>query len=149
MTSLIAALSLVASFAVGCESVRPAPGAIIQSFSPVGIYSGHWGTDFATKQGTPVRVMFDGVVSFAGTIAGRRSVTVHHGGGVRTSYSYLTEILVQLGSALEAGATLGTAGLDHGGAVHVSLRVGDRYLDLAQLMSCHVLTEPGNGLRLV
>jgi murein DD-endopeptidase MepM/ murein hydrolase activator NlpD len=108
----------------------PVAGPVIAPFSPVGAYGGHWGIDLAVPVGTLVRSAADGVVTFSGEIAGRSSVTVHHGGGVRTSYSYLASRTLAVGSPVGRGEIVGASGLDNGmPAVHFSLRIGDRYLD--------------------
>ena len=108
----------------------PVDGPVIAPFAPVGVYGGHWGIDLAVPVGTPVRAAGDGVVTFSGEIAGRSSVTIHHGGGVRTSYSYLASRTVAAGVRVGRGEIIGTSGQDHGiPAVHFSLRLGDRYLD--------------------
>jgi murein DD-endopeptidase MepM/ murein hydrolase activator NlpD len=69
-------------------------------------------------------------VSFAGPIVGRLSVTVHHGGIVRTSYSYLDTISVVRGQRVDRGDVLGTSGIhDDRAAFHFSVRLGDTYVD--------------------
>ena len=44
---------------------------------------GHRGIDYAAPTGTKVRVAGDGIVTFAGPVAGVDAVTVDHGGGLR------------------------------------------------------------------
>lgn len=125
----------------------PVPGVPVAGFAPSGVYGGHWGVDFAAIPGTPVGTVAPGVVSFAGSVAGMLTVTVHHGGGVRTSYSYLASVLVPAGAVLSRGAIVGTSGTDHGAeVVHLSLRSGDRYLD--PMLLCRRFEDPGRGLRL-
>ena len=72
-------------------------------FAPVGRYEGHWGLDLAARYGSPVRAAGAGIVTFAGSVAGMRSVTIDHGGGLRSSVSYLSEILVETGMRVVAG----------------------------------------------
>src|SRR3954447_17287967 len=69
--------------------LRPVDGAVVQPFdAPSSPYApGHRGVDFAAAPGTPVRAANDGVVSFAGSVAGTLHVTIAHDGGLRTSYS--------------------------------------------------------------
>jgi murein DD-endopeptidase MepM/ murein hydrolase activator NlpD len=94
-----------------------------------------------------VHAAASGTVTFAGSVAGMLSVTVHHGGGVRTSYSYLSAISVASGARLGRGDVVGLSGTDHGSpAVHWSLRVEDRYLD--PLGACRPLPAPGVAVRL-
>ncbi len=129
-----------------CGGAIAAPvGQVVRAFAPVGSYGGHWGVDFATEQGNTVRAVADGVVTFAGTVAGVRTVTIFHGGSLRTSYSYLASISVTTGDRLLAGDALGESGTDHGvGALHLSSRVGARYVDPALVLSCS-----GGNLRLL
>src|SRR5215217_692811 len=67
--------------------LRPVDGAVVRPFeAPSSEYAaGHRGVDFAVAPGTPVRAANDGVVSFAGSVAGTLHVTIVHAGGLRTS----------------------------------------------------------------
>ena len=114
---------------------RPVDGAVVRPFEqPSSVYGpGHRGADLAAAPGTPVRAANDGVVTFAGDVAGTRHVTVAHEGDLRTSYSFLSDISVRAGQRVARGDVLGTSGGtndDHDGTVlHLGLRVGDRYAD--------------------
>ncbi len=117
---------------------------------PASVYGpGHRGADLAAPPGTPVRAANDGVVSFAGSVAGTLHVTVAHAGGLRTSYSFLAEVSVREGQTVARGDVLGATGGttdpsdgDHDGTVlHLGLRVGDRYVDPMQLFRPHDLTK--------
>jgi len=120
------------------------PVEIVRSFAPVGQYAGHWGLDIVAPEGSDVEALGDGTVAFAGSVAGRLSVTVNHGGSVRTSYSYLAGISVRVGQDVRRGTSLGTSG-SHGDlpAWHMSLRLGNRYLDPRSLGRCSVAPQPG------
>ena len=59
---------------------------------------------------TTVRASADGTVVFAGPVAGTLHVTLRHGDGVRTSYSFLGAVDVVLGQRVRAGDRVGTAG---------------------------------------
>ena len=133
----------------GCPHLDvPTPGPIVREFAPVGNYAGHWGIDIATPVGSPVEAAEGGTVTFAGEVAGVLSVTVHHGGGLRTSYSYLSETAVVRGQFVLRGEEIGASGVDHGvAAVHFSVRVGDTYQDPMGWLRC--LSAPGPGLSLV
>lgn len=131
-----------------CPAARPVPGAVVRPFAPQGPYAGHWGVDLMASVGTPVVAAAAGVVTFAGPVAGRLSVTVHHGGGVRTSYSYLSALFVAGGEVVAGGASLGASGIDHGlEALHLSLRVGEDYVDPLRWLECR-LAPPGVAGRL-
>ncbi len=127
--------------------LRPVDGAVVHPFEePVSVYGpGHRGADLAAPPGTPVRAANDGVVSFAGSVAGTMHVTVAHTGGLRTSYSFLSQVSVREGQQVARGDVLGATGgtgPDHdGSALHLGLRVGDRYVDPMQLFRPHDLTK--------
>jgi murein DD-endopeptidase MepM/ murein hydrolase activator NlpD len=154
MIHLLAALALavasqvaVAPPAVGAGCRLPVDGAVVRPFAPVAPYGGHWGVDLGVPEGTPVRSVAAGVVTYSGVVAGTASVTVDHGDGIRTSYSYLTERALVTGASVAAGAMIGRSGVDHGlAALHWSVRLGNRYLDP---IGWACLTAPGDGLHLV
>ena len=107
---------------------------------------GHRGADLAAAPGTPVRAANDGVVSFAGSVAGTLHVTVAHAGGLRTSYSFLASVRCAPGRRSRAATSSAPPGgerrRDHDGAVlHFGLRVGDRYVDPMQLFRPDDLTK--------
>ncbi len=131
---------------LGCPLQPPVPGAVVRPFAPEGAYGGHWGIDLSADEGSVVRAADLGVVTFAGSVAGRLSVTIHHGGGVRTSYSYLSSVMVSVGSLVASGDILGTSGTDHGRpAVHYSLRIGSTYR-APPILGCRLF--PADGLSL-
>ncbi len=140
---------LVVLLASACPAGSPVPGpvVILRPYAPEGPFGGHWGVDLAAPVRSEVRSLGPGAVTFAGTVAGTTSVTVDHGGGLRTSYSYLSAVSTGLGP-VGAGALLGRSGRDHGlDALHLSVRVGDRYIDPVRLLTCR-LGPPGDALRL-
>ena len=97
---------------------------------PDGPYgAGNRGIQYDTAPGTPVRAAADGEVTFAGLVAGSRHVTVLHGDGLRTSYSFLAEIRVVVGQRVAQGEVVGTTVDD----LHLGARDGDAYLDPASL----------------
>ena len=96
--------------------------------------AGHRGVDVAADPGTPVRASADGTVTFAGSVAGNRTVTVDHGDGVWTTYSFLGTISVPDGAAVRRGDTVGTVGTGHPTAglpphVHIAARRSGVYFD--------------------
>jgi hypothetical protein len=86
---------------------------------------GNRGVDYGTDPGTVVRAAADGVVTFAGLVAGSRHVTVLHDDGLRTTASYLDRIDVVVGQRVRQGDELGTTAAQ----LHFSARDGDAYLD--------------------
>lgn len=126
----------------------PVPGPIVRDFAPVGRYGGHWGIDLEVPLGTPVVPAWAGRVTFAGSVAGMPSVTIDHGGGLRTSYSYLASIDVSAGQWVDRSTRVGTTGVDHDREVlHFSVRVDGVYQDPAAWLRCR--RELSGGLRLV
>ena len=111
--------------------VAPVDAPVVDPFrppaSPFG--PGNRGLEFGTAAGTEVRAAADGVVTFAGLVAGTRHVTLLHPDGLRTSYSYLDRVHVVVGQRVEQGHVLGTTT----GHLHLGARVGDAYLDPAAL----------------
>ena len=132
----------------------PVPGRVVGPYAPTGLYSGHWGLDLAAAFGSPVRAGGDGVVTFASSVAGMLSVTIDHGSGLKSSVSFLSEILVEVGSAVEAGEVVGKSGLAHGGPeVHFSVRLNGEYTDPHPYLICaagdpsrlYLLPPPGRA----
>jgi hypothetical protein len=115
--------------------VRPVSGAIVRPFAaPQTRYGpGHRGADLAAPSGTSVVAAGDGVVAFAGDVAGSRHVVIAHAGGLKTGYSFLSGIDVASGARVKRGTRIGTtggSGAEHGaGALHFSLRINDDYVD--------------------
>lgn len=113
----------------------PVRGPVIRPFDPpaTAYGSGHRGIDIAAPVGTTVRAAADGVVSFAGAVAGELFVSVDHPDGVRTTYSWLSHITVAPGQHLRRGAALGASGRGHLGVepahLHFGARVGSTYID--------------------
>ncbi|HXY95262.1 MAG TPA: peptidoglycan DD-metalloendopeptidase family protein [Acidimicrobiia bacterium] len=126
--------------------LRPVDGQVVVPFrQPTSAYGpGHRGVDFAAAPSTAVRAANDGVVTFAGSVAGTLHVTVTHAGDVRTSYSFLATVAVREGQSVARGEVVGTtggSGTDHDGTVlHFGVRVGDQYVDPMQLFRVDDLT---------
>jgi len=105
--------------------------------------AGHRGVDLTATAGGEVRAPADGVVTFAGMVAGRGVISVLHGDGRRSSLEPVSATL-PTGTRVVAGDPLGTvAGDAHGGgpggpALHWGVREGDVYVDPWALL-------PGRG----
>jgi hypothetical protein len=125
----------------------PVDGPVARSFqAPVFAYGpGHRGIDFAVPPGTPVRASGDGVVAFAGSVAGSLHVVVAHDGNLRTTYAFLAGINVRAGDRVARGQVVGAAGSsgpEHESAgLHFGVRLGDRYLDPQRLFGVCDLTQ--------
>jgi murein DD-endopeptidase MepM/ murein hydrolase activator NlpD len=104
--------------------------------SPYG--PGHRGADLAGAPGAVVRTAGDGVVAFAGMVAGRPVVSVDHADGLRTTYEPV-QPTVAAGQVVTRGSPLGTLLAGHGGCpaaacLHWGLRRGETYLDPLALL---------------
>ncbi|GMU78351.1 MAG: hypothetical protein AMXMBFR46_11460 [Acidimicrobiia bacterium] len=128
---------------------RPVPGAVVRPFvEPAHAYApGHRGIDFVAAPGANVLAAGRGTVAFAGDVGGSLHVVVLHRSGLRTSYSFLAEVLVATGDPVETGAVIGRsggtdpAGMHGTGVLHFGLRVGERYVDPLQLFRPRDLSE--------
>jgi murein DD-endopeptidase MepM/ murein hydrolase activator NlpD len=94
---------------------------------------GHRGVDLAGAADAPVLAAGDGVVVFAGMVAGRPVVSVDHAGGLRTTYEPVSAT-VGAGQPVARGSPLGTLVAGHAGCpvaacLHWGLRRGEVYLD--------------------
>ncbi len=95
--------------------------------------AGHRGVDLAGAPGAPVLAAGDGIVAFAGMVAGRPVVSVDHPGGLRTTYEPVAAS-VGGGQAVARGSPLGVLMAGHAGCpvaacLHWGLRRGEDYLD--------------------
>jgi hypothetical protein len=124
----------------------PVPGPIVDRFDlPEKPWQrGNRGIDYATDPSTPVAAAANGKVVFAGPVAGALYVTVEHADGLRTSYSYLSEIHVREGQRVRGGDIVGLTR----GAFHFGVRDPEgTYLDpealLAGLLEPRVRLVPG------
>jgi len=109
---------------------------------------GNRGIDFATVPGTSVRAAADGMVVFAGPVAGGLHVTVLHADGIRTTYSFLAAMRVGERQAVRSGDVVGLTGA----TLHVGARREDTYIDPALLWgrstgppAVHLVPLDGSG----
>ena len=113
----------------------PVIGPVIRGFDPpdTPFGSGHRGIDVAAGADTPVVAAASGVVAFAGPVGGRLFVTVDHGGGLESTYSFLAWIAVRRGASVTRGQVIGTSGAGHAGIepahLHLGVRLNDVYVD--------------------
>jgi murein DD-endopeptidase MepM/ murein hydrolase activator NlpD len=124
----------------GALHAVPLYGALVRPYdAPKNPYApGHRGVDVAAPIGAPVRASAPGLVTFAGNVAGNLSVTVDHGDGLKTSYSYLGSITAQRGQQVARGDVVGVVGRGHPDVdfpphVHLSARRDDVYFDPLEL----------------
>lgn len=151
VATLLALVLVVTSSELGTSCVGLSPPVeteISEPYAPTGRYSGHWGVDFSpAAEPEPVRAAAAGTVTFSGTVVENLTVTLDHGGGLRTSYSYLASSSVTTGEWVRRGDTLGVTGDAHD-AVHFSVRIGGQYRDPEPMLGCRSVA-PATALRLV
>ncbi len=134
----VLAMSLVTPLHVGSAAGSwswPVVGPVIRAFdppdSPFG--AGHRGIDIAAAAGTTAVAPADGTVSFAGPVGGRLFLTIDHGGGLESTYSWVGSLLVRRGDPVTRGQAVATTGGGHvGDAVanlHLGVRLHDAYVD--------------------
>ncbi len=121
----------------------PVPGPVVDPYRPPSTpYGpGNRGIDFATTPGERVVAPADGVVTFAGAVAGALHVVLLHSDGIRTSLSFLSSVLVTRGQQVVRGQSVGLAGSE----VHFGARRGEVYLDPSTLLN----GAPDTGARSV
>ena len=99
---------------------------------------GHRGADLVGSPGAPVLAAGDGVVAFAGMVAGRPVVSIDHADGLRTTYEPV-DPSVGAGQAVARGSPIGSLVAGHAGCaaeacLHWGLRRGETYLDPMALL---------------
>ena len=118
----------------GLVLAAPVPGALLRPFdggsSPYS--AGHRGVDLAADEGAEVRSAAVGKIYFNGEVAGRPSVSVEHGNGLRTTYTPVVGSLPK-GTQVNAGDVIGhLAGPPHCDpryCLHWGLTDGTTYYD--------------------
>lgn len=115
--------------------VWPVTGPVIRGYDPPEdpYGSGHRGIDIAVASGTPVRAAEAGTVTFAGTVGGQLFVTVNHGGGLASTYSWVSQLLVRKNDLVAQGQTIALSGVGHPGSsvthLHLGAKLGGDYVD--------------------
>jgi murein DD-endopeptidase MepM/ murein hydrolase activator NlpD len=116
---------------------------------------GHRGVDLIGKSGDKVLAAGNGVITFAGLVAGKGVVVIKHG-KLRTTYEPVTAS-VTIGSRVRVGDVIGTlsAGESHCSSkatvscLHWGLIRGEKYLNPLSLVQKRVRLLPKHGDGLV
>jgi len=113
----------------------PVVGPVIRGFDPPAspFGSGHRGIDIAAPVGTLVHAVATGTVTFSGPVGGRLFVTVDHGAGLESTYSFLGSIAVRRGDVVSQGQAIARSGTGHAGDIvpglHFGVKLADTYVD--------------------
>ncbi|MET0800746.1 MAG: M23 family metallopeptidase [Actinomycetota bacterium] len=119
----------------------PVTGPVIRGFDPPAspFGSGHRGIDIATPVGSEVVASADGVVAFAGPVGGHLFLTIVHGGGLESTYSWLSSLMVRRGDPVASGQPIALTGPGHAGgpmpSLHLGVRLDDAYVDPLDYLS--------------
>jgi len=93
----------------------------------------HTGVDLSVPEGTPVKVVADGVVKRASEDAvNGRVIIIDHGRGVTTAYCHNSRLLVTMGQVVSAGQIIsesGNTGRSTGPHLHYQVELGRRPVD--------------------
>jgi len=116
-------------------AVTPVQGRVTSRFGHrSSIRSGtHTGTDIACPQGTPIKAVASGTVTFAewnGSYG--KLIKVSHGNGVETWYAHCSELFGTVGQQVNAGdiiASVGSTGNSTGNHLHLEVRLNGRALN--------------------
>lgn len=142
-SSLIVASLMVAALVVGFATPAvaggtwtwPVTGPVIRGFdppaSPYG--SGHRGIDIAAVAGSVAVAPAAGRISFAGPVGGRLFVTIDHGSGLESTFSWVSALMVRRGDVVEQGQPVARTGGGHTGDLvpnlHFGVKLNDAYVD--------------------
>jgi murein DD-endopeptidase MepM/ murein hydrolase activator NlpD len=120
------------------KTVFPLEGRISSRFGhridPIhGHDSHHKGLDIAAKEGTAIKAMRSGTVTFAGTRGGYgKLVVVDHGNGLESRYAHCSAVNVRVGQNVDAGAPIaavGSTGRSTGPHLHLEVRKDGHAVD--------------------
>jgi murein DD-endopeptidase MepM/ murein hydrolase activator NlpD len=129
---------LILAVTTGVWPLDPRPEVVAGFDPPTTAYgAGHRGVDLAGTTGQPVRAALDGVVTYAGLLAGRGVVVVSHG-VTRTTYEPV-DATVRVGDRVRAGQVIGRLAWTGShcrpaACLHWGLLRGDTYLDPLSLV---------------
>lgn len=113
----------------------------------------HHGLDIAAPEGSPIRAVQAGVVTYAGERGGYGNVVIlRHVDGTETRYAHCASVAVEAGQTIPTGDTLGTVGStgrSTGPHLHFEVRKDGKILDPAQWLSDNkkITQHPRNMIR--
>lgn len=113
----------------------PVQGPVLRGFEPPPdpYGAGHRGIDIGAPYGSTVVASQQGVVAFAGWVAGSLYISIDHPDGVRSTYSWLSGVTVAEGQSVLEGQPIGATGQGHPDLsnphLHFGTIFGTTYLD--------------------
>ncbi len=111
---------------------------ILRPYAPTEVRwgAGHRGVDLELPAGDHVVAAGDGVVAFAGMVAGRPVISIDHADGIRTTYEPVAPS-VSRDEQVAVGQIIGTllAGHEPHGGLHWGARIGADYIDPLSLLA--------------
>ena len=113
----------------------PVQGPVINPFDPpdTPFGSGHRGIDIAAEVGTEIVAPEAALVAFAGKVGGHLFITLDHGGGLESTYSWISATLVRKNDVVARGQPIGLTGAGHPGStvphLHLGVKLADVYQD--------------------
>lgn len=112
----------------------PVVGPVIDAFDPpdTPFGAGHRGIDIAAPVGTVIVAPETAKVAFAGKVGGQLFVTLDHGGGLESTYSWLASTLVRKNDLVARGQPIATTGVGHPGKTPAHLHLGVKLFDVYQ-----------------
>lgn len=120
------------------------PLVVVRDFSPPAVQwgAGHRGVDLEVTPGASIRSPADGVVTYAGMVAGRPVLTILHAGGLRSSFEPVETTLIA-GQPVAANSVIGTLAESYphcppSSCLHWGVRDGNEYINPLALV-------PGQG----
>lgn len=124
------------------------PVSVLAVFDPPELRwgAGHRGIDLAAAVGESIRAPADGVVSFAGSVAGRPVLVVAHAGGLRSTFEPVLAG-VAVGQQVSRGSVVGSLDGTPGhcparACVHWGVLRGEVYLDPLAMLCGQVVLKP-------
>ena len=119
----------------------PVTGPVIRGFdppdSPFG--AGHRGIDIAVPYGSVAVAPADSRVAFAGPVGGRLFITLDHGGGLESTFSWVSSLEVRRGDQIRQRQPIAHTGGGHTGDpvanLHFGVKLDDAYVDPLEYLS--------------
>jgi murein DD-endopeptidase MepM/ murein hydrolase activator NlpD len=106
--------------------IWPVVGPVTRGYDPpLSVYgAGHRGIDIAVAFGTEIHAPATGTVSFAGKVGVNLFLTIAHDGGLSSTYSWVSALLVHEGDAVTVDQPVALTGSGHPGDLLPSLHFG-------------------------